>query len=108
MVKVVVAVGVVVVVVVAAATSITVYIVLCAWSAGRYRAFKILSLTRARKDVLKPWQDEWYASKRILREGLFGAVAREVIFTKNGLIGLIKDERVRLSKYVYILTIYLY
>lgn len=66
MVIVVVAVG-VVVVVVAAVTSMAVYIVLCAWSASRYRAFKILSLTRARKDVLKPWQDEWYAGRQVLR-----------------------------------------
>lgn len=51
--------------------------------------------------MLKPWQDEWYAGRRVLREG-FGMAAWEVMFTKNGLIGLIKDERVWLSKDVYI------
>lgn len=57
--------------------------------------------------MLKPWQDEWYAGRRVLREG-FGKAVKEIIFTKNGLIGLVKDERVRLYKDVYISTIYLY
>lgn len=82
------------------------YKVLCAWSTGRYRAFKILSLTRVRKKGSRGrtclnctgrvvrWQT---GPEEEVRHGSVGG-----IFSKNGLIGLIKDERVRLFANVYI------
>lgn len=80
-----------------------VYTVLCAWSAGRYRAFKILSLTRARKDVLKPWHRTsgiWWLTGP--EGGVRHCCEEGNVFTKNGLIGLIKVESMRLFTDVYI------